>query len=63
MSAVITATGTFSSIQTDLINHGYIVPRPEGVIYNYAIGQAGPLFGFDTNTGGIAGFDTGKWAQ
>lgn len=63
MTAVITATGTFSSIQTDLINHGLIVPRPEGVLYQYAIGQAGPLFGFDTNNASISGFDTGKWAQ
>lgn len=62
MTANILVSGTFTSIEIDLIEHGMIVPRPEGVLYNYIPPGAGPYFGFDLNTSTIAGFDTGKWA-
>jgi hypothetical protein len=62
MTASVTTTGTLSSIITDLINNGMIVPRPEGVQYNYQTGQVGPLFGFDENNVNVSGFDTGNWA-
>jgi hypothetical protein len=60
MSAYIILTGTFTSIERDLITNGYIVPRPEGVRYNYFFTL--PIFGFDQNTTIIAGFDQGKWS-
>jgi hypothetical protein len=63
MTATISTIGTFSSIVTDLIKNGLIVPRPEGVWYDYAVGADAPLFGFDTQTSAIAGFDSGKWAK
>jgi hypothetical protein len=61
MTANIFVTGTFTSILQDLINHGYIVPRPEGVQYTYTFGAL-PAFGFDLNNAFVAGFDTGKWS-
>jgi hypothetical protein len=60
MSADIVLTGTFTSILVDLISHGYIIPRPEGVQYNFIFGTL-PLFGFGDSPGFIAGFDQGHW--
>lgn len=60
MTATIFIKGTFSSIITDLITNGYIVPRPEGVLYTFVFG--GPTFGFDLNNSFIAGFDVGNFA-
>jgi Protein of unknown function (DUF2612) len=61
MTATILITGTFTSILQDLIVNGFIIPRPQAVLYNYVFGGL-PFFGFDTNDAFIAGFDTGKWS-
>jgi len=62
MTCTIVLTGSFTSIIQDLIVNGYIVPRPEGVLYNYEFGNL-PIFGFsETNTTYIAGWNIGKWA-
>ena len=61
MTANIITTGTFTSIEMDLINHGLIVPRPEGVQYNSSGAGLGPYFGFDLNNTVIAGFNIGKF--
>jgi len=61
MSANIILTGTFTSIIQDLITHDMIVPRPEGVQYNYFIVGL-PFFGFDRDDAFVAGWDTGKWS-
>jgi hypothetical protein len=61
MTANILMTGSFTSILQDLITHGMIVPRPEGVLYNYLFANL-PILGFDLNNSYIAGFDLGKWA-
>ena len=58
MSATILISGTFTSIVQDLITNGYIVPRPEGVLYNYVFAEL-PAFGTDLDTGYIAGVDVG----
>jgi hypothetical protein len=60
MTADITLKGTFTSIIQDLITNGYIVPRPEGVLYNYLFGTL-PFFGFGSSPGFIAGFGEGHW--
>lgn len=60
MTATIFLSGQFSAIVQDLITNGYIVPRPEGVLYTYVFG--GPHFGFDLNNSLIAGFDVGTFA-
>jgi len=60
MSATIQLTGQFSPIMQDMIYFDMIVPRPEGVLYNYTFPQM-PYFGFDVNTPQEAGFDLGKF--
>lgn len=60
MTADITLKGTFTSIIQDLITNGYIVPRPEGVLYTYLFGVL-PYFGFGESPGYIEGFDEGHW--
>lgn len=61
MSCDITLTGSFTSITRDLIVNGYIIPRPEGVLYTFIFGVL-PFFGFGDSPGFISGFDTGHWA-
>lgn len=61
MSADITLKGAFTSILKDLISNGYIVPRPEGVLYTYIFGTL-PFFGFGESPGFIEGFGEGHWA-
>ena len=61
MSCTIVMSGTFTSIIQDLIANGYIVPRPEGVLYNYAFSEL-PIFGFDEDNAFIAGLDIGHFA-
>jgi hypothetical protein len=61
MTCDIVLTGTFTSIIQDLITHGYIVPRPEAVLYNYVFGDL-PIFGTDENNSFIAGVDLGHLA-
>lgn len=58
MTATIILTGTFTSIILDLIENGYIVPRPEGVQYTYVYGTL-PIFGADLNNQYVAGADLG----
>jgi len=62
MSATVIIAGTFTSIELDLITHGLIVPRPEGVDYTYIIAESLPLFGADLNNAYIAGADLGHAA-
>ena len=61
MSATIVLTGAFTSIQKDLVQQGYIVPQPQGVLFDFAFSGT-PILGFDQNTALIAGFDTGKFS-
>jgi hypothetical protein len=61
MSCQIFLTGSFSSILQDLIQNGYIIPRPQTVSFDYVFNSL-PAFGFDLNNSFIAGFDLGKWS-
>lgn len=61
MSATIALSGVFTSIVQDLIVNGYIVPRPEGVAYNFTFATL-PIFGTDENNAFIAGVDLGHLA-
>lgn len=58
MTATIIVSGSFTSIIVDLIQNGYIVPRPETVEYTYVTGTL-PIFGADRNDAFIAGADLG----
>lgn len=61
MTVNVVLIGAFTSIIKDLIVNDYIVPRPEGVLYNYLFGVL-PFFGFGSSPGFIAGFGEGHWA-
>ena len=61
MTATIILSGTFNSITQDLITNGYIVPRPEAVLYNYTFADL-PILGFDQDNTFVAGFDVGHFA-
>jgi hypothetical protein len=43
------------------VQNGLIVPRPEGVLYEFFLGSL-PAFGFDLDNSYVAGFDVGKWS-
>lgn len=47
---------------TSLLTHGYIIPKPAGVLISYEVTDD-PLFGHDLNTDLIQGYDLGIWAN
>lgn len=61
MTLSVTVIGSFTSIIEDLIAHGYIVPRSQGVLINYTVGGTKPYLGFDRDDTIVAGFDKGHW--
>ena len=65
MTVDVTITGGFSQLIIDLIEHDYIVPRPQGVLMNYYVGTVSPsnlpFFGFDRDDTYVSGFDKGHW--
>ena len=60
MTINIFLVGNFNLIMIDMITHGLIIPRPQGVLINYMLGQV-PFFGFDSENDYISGFDVGHW--
>lgn len=62
MTATIFLFGSFTSIEQDLITNGYIVPRPQAVLYTYIFPTNLPAFGCDLNNTLVAGVDIGKLA-
>ena len=58
MTVDILLQGTFTSIEQDLITNGYIIPRPQAVLYNYIFPTL-PAFGADLNNAFVAGADLG----
>ncbi len=44
-----------------LLFHGYIIPKPAGVRVNYTVLDK-PLFGFDSETSFVQGWDKGVWS-
>jgi len=63
MTMNFTLSGNFTSVIKDLINNGYIVPRPAGVLIGNltAVVPSVPAFGFDLETAYVSGFDVGNW--
>ena len=61
MSATIVLSGSFTSLAQQMITNGMIIPRPAGVLFTYSFATL-PIYGFDTNNGFVAGWDTGKWS-
>lgn len=60
MGAVI--IGMTSTIQTDLVNHGYFVPKPEGVQMNIVV-PPNKLFAYGVESDAFGGYDEGYWVQ
>ena len=46
----------------EMIELGYIIPKPEGVRLNLQI-SANPLFAYDLNTDVFAGYEKGEWSN
>lgn len=46
----------------EMIELGYIIPKPEGVRVNMQI-SANPLFAYDLNTDVFAGYEKGEWSN
>ena len=66
MSMVVGVTGTkLGAIDQALLTGGYIALKPVGVSISYfAITETdGSLFGWDTDTIALNGWDSGQWAQ
>ena len=60
MSVNIYIGTALTSIMKDLIANGYILPRPECVLYNISFAEL-PMFGVDRDDAYVAGFDTGHF--
>jgi hypothetical protein len=62
MTCDVIITGSLTQIVIDMIHHDLIIPRPEGVEYNYS-GTVGtlPLFAYDMDTQYFKGYDEGYW--
>lgn len=65
MTATITIAGELSQIVIDMINNDLVIPRPEGVKYNYSgTVEIAPIFAFDYDeeeSQYFEGFDLGNW--
>jgi hypothetical protein len=65
MTADVVIIGELSQLFIDMIYNDYIIPRPEGVQYNFGGTTAiAPIFAFDYDEGEdlyFEGFDIGYW--
>lgn len=59
MTMDVTLAGIDSPMLEDLVNNGYIVPKPAGVAFNYNL-VGGPFFGYGYDTDVITGYG-GNW--
>ena len=50
-----------NQFQTEIISHGYVIPKTAGVKINYSISDT-VIFAYDLDAGTLGGYDTGKWA-
>jgi hypothetical protein len=57
---IILASSTLTSLQLQMIENGLILPRPQGVEYDFTTAME-PIFGFDLSNSVIAGFDLGNF--
>lgn len=60
MTADVALIGIGSTFERELTENGYIIPRPEGVKYNYYFTD-NIIFGFDIDNSYYSGFDVGYW--
>ncbi len=55
-----TVVGLADSLQVQLLNHGYILPKPEGVRLHVTTIQ-NKIFAYDRQTEAFGGYDEGEW--
>lgn len=57
--------GSLPSTIRDMVEKGYIVPKPQsvGINYIYYSNSGKPLFGYDLDNEFVAGYDIGEWAN
>ena len=62
MTMSIYFSGKISSLLQELINHGYVIPKPQAVRINEIIyANTKPEFGYDLSTADVDGYDVGNW--
>lgn len=60
MTIDVVVVGIYDQITKNLIQKGYIVPKPQGVGINYAFSDDA-VFGYDMETSSIKGYDHADW--
>jgi hypothetical protein len=60
MSMTVVILDNYRLIYKDLLINNMLIPHPAGVKLWYFFGES-PVFGFDLENEGIAGFDIGNW--
>ncbi len=60
MTMQATVVGLADSLQIQLLNHGYILPKPEGVKLNITTIE-NKVFAYDRETEAFGGYDEGEW--
>lgn len=60
MTATIAVIGECDSLTLEMIKQGLIVPKVDGVGYNYIFSRK-PVFGYDLDTDTIKGYDLAEW--
>lgn len=57
---IVYQSGEADAYSLELLNHGYMLPKPSGVRVNYSINKS-VLFGWDSASGVLYGWDIGTW--
>lgn len=60
MTMDVTVIGSVDKMLVELIEKGYIVPKPQGVRVNYQVSQ-NPVFAYDMENDNFAGYEHGEW--
>ena len=63
MTMNVSVLGNISELIQDLIEHDMIIPRPQGVMINYAWSPRSVIyFAYDIDNNEYSGYDTGRWS-
>lgn len=60
MTMDVTLVGEIHPQIVSLVEHGYIIPKPQGVKVNMQINN-NPIFAYESDTDELAGYDKGEW--
>lgn len=62
MTMNVLVVGMAPGIQQELVENGYIVPKPAGVLVNYTF-ASDPVFAYDYDNTYLSGYDVGYWSS